>query len=268
MADKNLVHRKRISPTLIRELSVAYDKGGINYWDYSTKPKGIYFRSTVYEQEEGSVFKTYKIGMGESQRDVGYICVVPLTNYRPKALREVRERVAAHAEAIHGLCDIGDTEALEQLKAILAASRDRRRLFVVVVPRQRRETMTDTAEYVTEPAKVAAQNDAFRRNACLAIPYGPNDPVLRGRAVVTQAVDAKGMPFVQASLAAIGRVTDFPADNDPDGLHDFGAVEVAGTTVWFKLDLYDGSDLNYGSEAPDDPVRTFRVLTILLPSDW
>ena len=128
--------------------------------------------------------------------------------------------------------------------------------------------MTDTAEYVADAAKVAEQNDAFRRNACLAIPYAPGDPILMGQLVATQAIHAKGMPFVQASLAAIGRVTDFPADNDPEGFHDFGAVEVEGTTVWFKLDLYDGSDLKYGSEAPDDPARTYRVLTILLPSDW
>ena len=40
--------------------------------------------------------------------------------------------------------------------------------------------MTETAEYVVDAAKVAAHNDAFRRNACLAIPYGAGDPVLRG----------------------------------------------------------------------------------------
>jgi hypothetical protein len=128
--------------------------------------------------------------------------------------------------------------------------------------------MTDTAEYVADAARVAAQNDAFRRNVCLAIPFAPGDPILMGQLVATRAVHAKGTAFVQATLAAIGRMTDFPADNDPDGFHDFGAVETEGTTVWFKLDLYDGSDLRYGSEAPDDPSRTYRVMTILFPSDW
>ncbi|WP_299845196.1 DUF3768 domain-containing protein [uncultured Jannaschia sp.] len=128
--------------------------------------------------------------------------------------------------------------------------------------------MTDTAEYVADAAKVAEQNDAFRRNACLAIPYAPGNPILMGQLVATQAIHAKGMPFVQASLAAIGRVTDFPADNDPDGFHDFAAVEVAGTTVWFKIDLFDSPEMEFGSEVPDDPARTYRVLTILLPSDW
>ena len=119
MATKRLVHTKRISPKEIRELDVYYDKGGINYFDYKTKPKGIFFSSTVYEQEEGSIWKTLKVELGQSKPGVGYICVVPLTTYRPKALREVRGRVEAHAEAIHALCDIGDAETLEQLKAIL-----------------------------------------------------------------------------------------------------------------------------------------------------
>ena len=128
--------------------------------------------------------------------------------------------------------------------------------------------MTETADYVADAAKVAAQNDAFRRNACLAIPYGTGDPVLRGQMVMTAGVHAEGMGFVQSCLDAIGRLTEFPADNDPDGFHDFGTVEVFGTTVWFKVDLYDVTDRNYGSEAPDDPARTYRVLTVLFPSDW
>ena len=122
MAQERLVHTKRMSPTHIRELSVYYDKGGINYFDYSTKPKGIFFSSTVYEQEEGSIWKTLKIGLGAKTPGVGYICVVPLTNYRPKALREVRERVEAQAQAIHALCDVGDTAAMDQLKAILTGA--------------------------------------------------------------------------------------------------------------------------------------------------
>jgi hypothetical protein len=119
MALARLVHTKRISPSEIRELSVYYDKGGINYFDYSTKPKGIFFSSTVYEQEEGSIWKTLKVGLGQGKPGVGYICVVPLDRYRPKALKEVRARVKAHAERIHALCEIGDAAALAELKAIL-----------------------------------------------------------------------------------------------------------------------------------------------------
>ena len=119
MAQTRLVHAKRISPTHVRELEVYYDKGGLNYFDYKTKPKGIFFSSSVFEQEEGSMWKTYTVGIGRNTPGVGYICVVPLDAYRAKPLREVRARVETHAEAIHALCDIGDAEALEQLKAIL-----------------------------------------------------------------------------------------------------------------------------------------------------
>ena len=115
-----LVHRQRLSPTHIRELDVYYDVGGMNYWDYSRKPKGIYFSATVYEQPEGSAWRTLTVGPGSDRRGVGYVCVVPLERYRPKPLREVRDRVAAHAETIHTLCEAGDPEALAHLRVILA----------------------------------------------------------------------------------------------------------------------------------------------------
>ena len=106
MATSTRVHTKRLSPTHVRELSVAYDKGGINYWDYSQKPKGIYFTSALYQDAEGSDFRIWSTG----QRGDGYILVVPLDRYRPKPLKEVRARVLAHAEA------------LARLKAILAGT--------------------------------------------------------------------------------------------------------------------------------------------------
>ncbi len=122
MATERLVHTHRISDTHIRELDVYYDKGGMNYFDYSTKPKGIFFSSTVYEQEIGSIWKTLKVGIGQKTPGVGYILVVPLKNYRPKALREVRARVLEHAMAIHALCAVGDAESMEKLKAILTGA--------------------------------------------------------------------------------------------------------------------------------------------------
>ncbi len=122
MATERLVHTKRLSSTHIRELNVYYDKGGMNYFDYSQKPKGIFFSSTVFEQEEGSMWKTLKVGLGRTTPGAGYVCVVPLDRYRLKALREVRARVEAHAERIHALCDAGGTEALAELKAILTGA--------------------------------------------------------------------------------------------------------------------------------------------------
>ena len=128
--------------------------------------------------------------------------------------------------------------------------------------------MTDTAEYVADAAKVAEQNDAFRRHVCLGSPYPLETGALSGRLVCTAAVADRGLLFVNTCERAIGFFTDFSADNDPDGFHDFGGVQIAGVNVWFKIDLYDDAEMQYGSEAPDDPARTYRVMTILLPSDW
>ena len=57
------------------------------------------------------------------------------------------------------------------------------------------------------------------------------------------------------------------AHNDPYGAHEFGAVDVAGEKVFFKVDAYD-ANLEYGSPDPADPSVTTRVLTILLASEY
>ena len=118
MAMSPRVHAKRLSPTHVRELGAAYDKGGISCWDHSPKPKGIYVSAALYEQPEGSAFKTWRTG----QKGDGCILVAPLDRYCPKPLKEVRARVLAHAEAIHALLDAGDGEAMARLKAILAGT--------------------------------------------------------------------------------------------------------------------------------------------------
>ena len=129
--------------------------------------------------------------------------------------------------------------------------------------------MTDaiTETRAAGAVRIAAQNDAFRRRVCLGASSGAGDPKPAGRLVTTSAVDAAGIGFLQGCLERIGRLEDFAPDNDPDGHHDFGTVEVFGTTVWFRIDLHDAQDWNHGSEAPDDPARTWRVLTVLFPSD-
>lgn len=99
MAKKTTVDTKRLSETHIRELSVYYEKGGMNYWDYSQKPKGIYFSSMVYKQAEGDNFRSWTRG----QQGDGYLLVTPLNNYSSKQLRLVVERVEEQAERIHEL---------------------------------------------------------------------------------------------------------------------------------------------------------------------
>ena len=126
---------------------------------------------------------------------------------------------------------------------------------------------TDPAEPPTPDAGViAAQNDAFRRFACLGVP--PDRPIL-GRLVVTQSLIEAGDGFVTEAVQATGAFETFAPENDPAGWHDFGAVTIRGETVFWKIDLYEASsDFRYGAEAPDNPETTMRVLTIMMAHDW
>ena len=59
----------------------------------------------------------------------------------------------------------------------------------------------------------------------------------------------------------------FDEDNDPYGEHDFGALEVEGERLFFKIDYYD-HDLSAHSPDPADPSVTKRLLTIMLADEY
>ena len=128
-------------------------------------------------------------------------------------------------------------------------------------------TQSETHDHYVPDAKIVADhNDQFRRRKCL----GAKTTVqLQGLIVMTHALAAMDPLFVHQARITIGRLHVFEADNDPDGFHDFGSVEIDGQKVWFKVDMYEtGSGKRYGAERPDNPVMTERVMTLMLPSDW
>lgn len=88
-----------------------------------------------------------------------------------------------------------------------------------------------------------------------------------GHVVLTCGVRGRGQAFESACVEAVQRFSEFSADNDPYGEHDFGAVTIQDTKVFWKIDYYDRS-LSCGSENPADPVQTARVLTIMLASEY
>ncbi|APX26380.1 MAG: DUF3768 domain-containing protein [Rhodobacteraceae bacterium] len=113
---------------------------------------------------------------------------------------------------------------------------------------------------------IAAQNDAFRKFACLGI---APDQAIQGRLVVTQSLIEAGDGFVMEAVQTTGAFNTFEPDNDPEGWHDFGAVTIRGETVFWKLDLYEASsDFRYGAETPENPETTMRVLTVMMARDW
>ena len=85
---------------------------------------------------------------------------------------------------------------------------------------------------------------------------------LTGGKVMMTAGIAALEPDVQAHVIAAVRTFDaFTEDNDPWAEHDFGAVEIDGQRVFFKVEYYDKS---LRAQSPDatDPTVTTRVLTI------
>ena len=99
-----------------------------------------------------------------------------------------------------------------------------------------------------------------------------NDALRAGKAadglvVVTSGVRARGQAFVEAAASASAAFDGFVADNDPYGEHDFGAFEVEGEKLFFKIDAYD---LAMQAHSPDaaDPAVTRRVMTIMLASEY
>jgi len=115
-------------------------------------------------------------------------------------------------------------------------------------------------------AAIAAQNDAFRKLACLG--ETPSQPI-QGRMHLTSSLAMAEDGLALEAVQAVGEFDVFEPENDPDGSHDFGAVDIRGEKVFWKIDLYEaGSDFRYGAEAPDNPATTMRVLTVMMASDW
>ncbi len=94
-----------------------------------------------------------------------------------------------------------------------------------------------------DAATIAAQNDAFRRLACLGI--APDQPI-QGRMHVTRSLMEAGDGFMAEAVKATGAFETFEPENDPEGWHDFGAVTIRGETVFWKIDMFEAdSDFRY-----------------------
>lgn len=55
--------------------------------------------------------------------------------------------------------------------------------------------------------------------------------------------------------------------NDPHGERDFGALDLDGTRLFWKIECYDPS-CGYGSDDPADDAKTTRVMTVMLAEEY
>jgi hypothetical protein len=108
---------------------------------------------------------------------------------------------------------------------------------------------------IVDVSRNRALNDALRRS------------LAGGVLMMTAGVIALGRAKQIAILDAVAAFDDFDADNDPYGERDFGALQVEGERILFKIDYY-GRSLTGHSLDPADPSITTRVLTIMLAEEY
>ena len=88
-----------------------------------------------------------------------------------------------------------------------------------------------------------------------------------GVLVMTRGIIDLGAKRQMAILSAIAAFDAFDPDNDPYGEHDFGALQVEGERLFFKIDYLDRA-LTGHSPDPADPTVTARVLTVMLAEEY
>lgn len=108
--------------------------------------------------------------------------------------------------------------------------------------------------------RISEQNDQFRNGGS----------TLPGNVLITNGLRIHLVETdhdIQAVMQIVREFDMFTDDNDPYGEHDFGQFIFAGQSCFWKIDLYNIA-LDGGSECPDEPDKTHRVLTVMLASDY
>jgi len=120
-------------------------------------------------------------------------------------------------------------------------------------------------------AEIAALNDAARAGSLVS------SKILFTRALadiltgkdLDPATRQRNLMNGQYALRRLINETPIDAGNDPHGERDFGVVEYQGHKLFWKVDVYanDGT-FAWGSETPWDVQQSFRIVTVMLASDW
>lgn len=106
-------------------------------------------------------------------------------------------------------------------------------------------------------AKIARLNDLARTAMGVA-----------SRLIQTEGICALDPKDQSAIREKVEKFNTFTEANDPYGEHDFGKIEHNGQDVFWKIDYYSRQDPDYGSDEPENPGKTLRVLTIMLAEEY
>jgi hypothetical protein len=88
-----------------------------------------------------------------------------------------------------------------------------------------------------------------------------------GRIVVAGALARATLEEQWRAAHGVRTFKDFNENNDPHGEHDFGRFEIDGKAYIWKIDYYDLSEMK-GSDRPENPVVTVRILSIFYAEDY
>ena len=99
-----------------------------------------------------------------------------------------------------------------------------------------------------------------------------NDLARTAMGVASRAVQTSGVsalsPATQSRIRELVETFDaFTPGNDPHQEHDLGVFDYDGHRIMWKIDYFDEA-MEFGSEHPEDPSQTTRVLTIMLAEEY
>ncbi len=89
-----------------------------------------------------------------------------------------------------------------------------------------------------------------------------------GKVVQTHGISALP-PEDQSKIREMVELYDtFTEANNPWGERDFGNFTYKGESIYWKIDIFSDTTFTYGSEHPEDPAKSVRVLTIMLATEY
>lgn len=104
--------------------------------------------------------------------------------------------------------------------------------------------------------RIQRLNDALRHGKCE-----------HGTVVITSGLQTKGQEYLTEVSQAVAGFNDFSEDNDPHLEHDFGATEINGDKIFWKVDYLDLEMKNHSPDAAN-PAVTHRILTIMFEHEY
>lgn len=107
-------------------------------------------------------------------------------------------------------------------------------------------------------ARIRELNDELRTKG-----HALNGRVVAVGGLVNDSIEKRHRVF-----EAVAKFDAWTTGDDPYGEHDFGKLTVDGEAFMFKIDYYAIGDEAHGSEHPEDPAVTIRVLTLMYAEDY